>query len=121
MGTSRSSERRAKHTGGASIFSGRPDPSWTVDEKTVKRLKALWNLMEPHGGAPPQAPALGYRGCFLIDSSRNKWFAYKGVATLTTTLSRSESRQDEDRRFEALLLASAPKGAIPREMIDFKR
>ena len=120
MGTSRSIEHSATYIGGASIYSGRPDPSWVVDDETAARLKASWSLMEPYTGPLPQAPVLGYRGCSLSDSSRNKWIAYGGVATLTTPAG-SESRRDKNRQFESLLVSSAPEGTIPLELIDFKK
>jgi hypothetical protein len=119
MGTSRSTERAAKYIGGASIFSGRPDPTWTISADDAERLKSVWDSMEPYGGALPAAPVLGYRGCFLRDSSEREWFAYGGVATLKTPTG-SASRKDNNRKFEALLLSSAPEGAVPRQIVDPK-
>ncbi len=76
--------------------------------------------MEPYEGTPPAAPVLGYRGCFLRDSSEHEWFAYGGVVRLKTATG-SESRKDSGRRFEALLLSSAPPGVIPPQVVDPKR
>lgn len=119
MGTSRSNDPVAEHLGGASIFSGRPDPTWSIGPEDARRLKSLWSAMESYEGTPPEAPVLGYRGCFLRASGKREWFAYGGVVTLKTPAG-SESRKDNNREFEALLLSSAPDGAIPRQVVDPK-
>ena len=119
MGTSRSTELAEKYIGGASIFSGRPDPTWSMRENDAKRLKALWRSMEPYDGAPPNAPALGYRGCFLRESAVGEWWAYGGCVTMKTATG-FESRRDDRREFEALLLSSAPQGTIPHQIVDPK-
>jgi hypothetical protein len=75
--------------------------------------------MASYAGAPPIAPALGYRGCFLRDSSGSEWFAYGGCVTLKTATG-LESRKDNKREFEGLLLSSAPEGAIPPQIVDPK-
>ena len=106
-----------KYIGGASIYSGRPDPTWEIDSADAERLLSLWGLTEPHTGPTPSAPALGYRGCFLRDSAPHEWFAYGGVVTLKSP-DGSESRRDENRRFEALLLSTAPAGLILPELLD---
>jgi len=116
MGTSKSNEGSVKHLGGASMFSGRPDPTWPVSDEDARRLKGLWDSLKPYDGTTPRAPVLGYRGSFLKGSVR-EWVAYGGVVTLKTTEG-SESRRDENRRFEALLLSLAPQGAIPSEVLD---
>jgi hypothetical protein len=117
MVTSRSSRPSDKYIGGASIYSGRPDPTWEVSQADAERLRKLWASMASRREPGPSAPPLGYRGSFLQDSKQNRWFAYGGVVTLTSNES-SESRQDEDRRFEALLLSTAPPELIPPQMLD---
>jgi hypothetical protein len=117
MDTSKSSERSEKYIGGASIYSGRPDPTWEVSQADAERLLNLWASMEGHKGAVPSAPVLGYRGCFLGDSTENNWFAYGGVVTLKLPEG-SESRRDENRKFESLLLSTAPEGLIPPQVLD---
>jgi hypothetical protein len=117
MVTSKSTEGVAQFVAGALIFSGRPDPTWTISAEEAKRLEALWNSLEPYKGPLPRAPALGYRGVFLRDSADRDWFAYGGGVTLKTAQG-SESRRDPDRKFEAVLLSSAPPKAIPPQLID---
>jgi hypothetical protein len=41
-----------------------------------------------------------------------EWFAYGGVVTLKAG-DPPESRQDKNRAFERLVLASAPRGVLP--------
>lgn len=117
MGTLKSNKQADKYIGGASIFSGRPDPAWTVSQGEAQRLETLWDSMESYMGALPPAPVLGYRGSFLRDSNQREWLAYGGVVTLKTP-DGSQSRRDNNREFEALLLSSAPEGAIPPQLID---
>ena len=119
MATSKSSKQATSWTAGALIFSGRPDPGWTIDQRTAKRLEMLWASLPRWSGPVPSAPPLGYRGCFVKDPEMREWLAYGGVVTLRTQGS-SESRRDKDRRFEELLLASAPKGIIPASFIGNK-
>jgi|SRR4029077_6688371 hypothetical protein len=117
MGTSKSNEGATQFVAGALIFSGRPDPTWTISADEGNRLEALWNSLEPYKGPLPRAPVLGYKGVFLRDSAEREWFAYGGAVTLKTAQG-SESRRDTDRKFEALLLSSAPRQAVPPQLID---
>lgn len=103
--------------GGASIFSGRPDPTWNVGEKVAKKLEEIWGSLEPWTGKHPSSPPLGYRGCFLRCKPDIEWFAYKGVVTLKI-YKVSESRIDKDKKFERVLLSSAPKGLLPLKEIS---
>lgn len=119
MGTSKSNDRSGEYVGGASVFSGRPDPTWTINRNDAERLKSLWDSMDSYEGTLPTAPVLGYRGCFLRDSSGREWFAFGGVVTLKTSTG-SESRKDNNRQFESLLLSFAPEGVIPPQLVDPK-
>jgi len=46
-----------------------------------------------------------------------EWFAYGGVVTLKTG-GQPESRQDKNRNFERLVLASAPKKLLPEHFAN---
>ncbi len=118
MGTSKSSEQAAEYLAGVSIFSGRPDPTWTVSQSAAERLKSLWDSLEASARPQPSPPPLGYRGCFLKDTTKEReWVAYKGVVTLKTPTG-DEARADENRKFESLLLKSAPEGLIPPQILE---
>lgn len=45
----------------ADLFSGRPNPAWTLDADEAADLADLLRLLPP-GGAAPEPPGLGYRG-----------------------------------------------------------
>ena len=113
MATSNSTRaKRSNWAGGASVFSGRPDPLWDVKPSLAVRLERIWRGLKPdHVDAPP-FPALGYRGCFLRGPRGREWFAFGGVVTLRLAR-RSESRRDPSKKFERALLASAPPGFLP--------
>ncbi len=119
MATSRSNKKSGGWIGGILFFSGRPDPTWDVDGKTARELVKTWESMETRSGDQPAAPVLGYRGCFLRDVANREWLAYGGMVVLKAA-GKTESREDEDRRFEKLLLATAPKGTVPATVFHWK-
>jgi hypothetical protein len=116
MVTSKSPERDRTYTAGVSIFSGRPDPSWSLDEEAGSRLQQLFDSLEKYEGPRVSAPPLGYRGVFLRDNAGHEWFAYREVVTLKEA-NRSEARKDAGRQFERAIVASAPEGLIPPALI----
>lgn len=116
MDTSRSTKADRIFTAGVSVFSGRPDPTWTLNEETGSRLQQLFETLESYEGPPIAAPPLGYRGAFLRDDSGHEWRAYRSVVTLTAP-NRSEARRDRDRKFERALVDSAPEGLIPPALL----
>jgi hypothetical protein len=114
MATSRSSSERG-WTAGAFVFSGRPDPTWPISTDAAAELVAIWESLAPTGDTPT-TPALGYRGCFVRDPAGRAWTAFHELVTLSTE-SDSETRSDNDRRFERTVLASAPAGAVPASFV----
>jgi hypothetical protein len=112
MATSRSGSQSAEWSGRASVFSGRPDPTWTVNDHVARELMAIWGGLPPWEGELPTAPALGYRGCALRDSAGREWSTHGDVVRLTQE-STTQCRVDPGRRFERRLLSSAPKGLLP--------
>jgi hypothetical protein len=116
MDTSKSSRQEERWIGGAMLFSGRPDPTWNVDPRTMRELESIWTKLPGWSGSAPSAPALGYRGCFVKGPGSGEWFAYEGMVTRTGQ-DQSESRRDPDRAFEKIILASAPKGLVPQAAI----
>jgi hypothetical protein len=98
---------------GALVFSGRPDPSWPVDDALGVELEQLWLSLAPAAGeAGERPPPLGYRGCFLAAADGRRWTAYRGRVALEMA-SLTEVRPDPDMKFEAMVLASAPPGMLP--------
>jgi hypothetical protein len=109
MGTSKSIE---PCTATASIFSGRPDPSWRISKTVLEQLENIWKTLRPSAEAAPVAPALGYRGCSVDCGPRGVWNAFGGVVARG-----EEHRADPDRQFERAVLNSSPKGMIPAEVL----
>jgi len=106
MGTSRSGEEA--WTAGASVFSGRPEPTWQVPADLGLELAQLWERLLPWSGKQPLVPPLGYRGCTLSAPGGRVWTAFHDLVTL-----RGEQRRDRPRAFQQRLLASAPPGVLP--------
>jgi hypothetical protein len=103
MATSSSGEADA--TAGIDVFSGRPNPTWPMTRSDVDRLKRIWDAL-PTSHVSSRAPLLGYRGCFVQDRDV-RWIAFGNVVTLRR-LQGGESRYDERRECERLILKSAP-------------
>jgi hypothetical protein len=116
MATSKSHKRPAEWAAGALVFSGRPNPNWRVEEHLAKQLQQTWASLEPCARSVATAPALGYQGVFLRDASGREWLAYGGMVRLKTKKG-SQSRRDRSGTFEKLLLASAPAGLLPEDVI----
>lgn len=112
MATSSSSEPRWRAS--ALLYSGRPNPEWTVASDDAERIEALWFTLQPAYAHAP-APGLGYRGCVLRDGAR-RWLAFDGIAILTSAAI-VEARADASRVFELSILATAPQGTIPDSVL----
>jgi hypothetical protein len=112
MATSKYSNKSGEWEASASVFSGRPDPRWNPGQAAVKSLERLWTSLPPCAVPCPAPPPLGYRGCSLRDPVGGRWFAFGGVV-IRDGPKGAESRRDEDRAFERMILGSAPEGLIP--------
>jgi hypothetical protein len=100
---------RGRWTATAMVYSGRPDPTWTVDKATADRLLAIWERLPPAPSSPPAPPPLGYRGATLHDADNDRtWLVFQGVVTSAGT-----NRADPANEFARELLANAPTGVLP--------
>jgi hypothetical protein len=100
----------------ALLYSGRPDPEWSVDNEQLEFLEHIWNELPPSKSATPVAPPLGYRGLTLACSSDKSWLAYGGIVTLKHGTRRPQHRRDEGRRFERALANTAPPDVFPPQV-----
>jgi hypothetical protein len=116
MATSKSFDSSQRWTAGALLFSGRPNPVWSIDLGTADRLETIWNsLRVSAASAVADQPPLGYRGCFLRQPDGTEWSAFAGVITRRSSTG-AESRDDPDRKFERLVLATAPANVLPSDL-----
>jgi hypothetical protein len=97
----------------ALVFSGRPDPDWPLGARQVDGLRGACLGLPRRGVAAPRPPALGYRGVALRCASGEEWCAFGGVVSYRNARGAIEHRPDDQRSFEKMLLATAPKGAVP--------
>ena len=93
------------------IFSGRPDPEWTLDEESKDQLSSrLHEALGREDSNPPPPPRLGYRG-FLVRPSRAaaselpEFTVFRGVLTVGAGARARHSR--DAAGVEELLLAQA--------------
>jgi hypothetical protein len=118
MGTSRSGEKHEAWVAGAFVYSGRPDPTWSISKRVAKKLHELWeSLPESDERCEYRPGGLGYRGSFVRGSGHREWVAFNGLVSLTTPAG-VEVRRDPARKFEKTLLSSAPKGLLPGGMLE---
>jgi hypothetical protein len=62
------------------IFSGRPNPHWSVSEATAATLREIVASRPPASLAPPAPPGLGYRG-FVCSDGADTWRVYRGFVS----------------------------------------
>jgi hypothetical protein len=117
MATSKSGDRGHGWIAGAFLYSGRPDPTWSVSKRIVNRSQELWeSLPIADEKSGPKPAALGYRGSFLRGPSKREWIAFNGVVSLKTPAG-IQVRKDVAKEFEKTLLSSAPKGLLPEGVL----
>ena len=113
-------EDKQKWIAGVFIFSGRPDPTWPVNNKLIKQLEKIWNSLEPLTDKYPSPSTLGYRGCFVRNNVDREWFAYDKIVIFKRNGS-SEPRLDKQSAFEKLVLSSAPPGLLPSYLLQTRK
>jgi hypothetical protein len=83
------------------IYSGRPDPSWSLTQEDLDHLAAIAATLAPAQGTPPEGD-LGYKG-FSVAGPQGTWRANAGI--VATPLSAPDtSLADPDRLVERFLL-----------------
>lgn len=84
------------------IFSGRPNPSWTLDEGSSRRLAQLQEALAATAREIAELPALGYRG-FVYEFESGRVRAFRGtVQTARSVLA------DPTLSIERFLLETLP-------------
>jgi hypothetical protein len=115
MATSKSFDSSQRWTARALLFSGRPDPVWSIGPDRAHQLEAIWNSLPASTAATVAPPPLGYRGCLLRLPDGTEYFSFAGVVTRRSE-GAAETRRDPNREFERVLLATAPAGILPGDL-----
>jgi hypothetical protein len=85
------------------IYSGVPDPDWSLTQEDLDALAQIAAGLTPLGGLPPEGD-LGYRG-FRVTGPQGTWRVNDGVV-MTPETAPDASLADPDRLVERYLLAS---------------
>ena len=96
------------------VFSGRPNPSWTIDDQSIRSLVSMLDA-EPRVDAAPPADGLGFRGfrVRLSDGARVRDIHVSG-----SIIQEGPQRfLDRGRTIEALILSTMP-AAVRAEFAD---
>lgn len=105
----------------AYLFSGRPDPVWTVSEDCMHNLEGLWECLAQCTDSldPNTVPFLGYRGCSVSSKGGVEFRVFNGIVT-GRIRAEIEHRYDTSRSFERAILQTAPVGLLPEidQLID---
>jgi len=92
------------------IFSGRPNPKWTLEPRLEAELcDKLDSLLSDTRGSFPEPPGLGYRG-FLIGMETGTIRVYRGTVQIG-----DEVKEDPARALEKWLLETA---SIDKQLLD---
>jgi hypothetical protein len=106
------------------IFSGRPNPTWELDDSEVDQLLGLMAQRSQEAGRGFDIGGLGYRGFILtVTGQQSGMFdqahVFRGVIKLTLGASVTYVR-DHDREVEYWLLDTA-KRHVSEELYDKTR
>ena len=99
------------------VFSGRPNPSWSLPEGVHASLMSMWDEASPCPPGLIHESRLGYRGITLVCDDGSQFDAFEGKICYSHDSS-SEWRVDADRGFEKTLLTSAPADLLPTGLLD---
>ncbi|MGI5916510.1 MAG: hypothetical protein ACOX9A_08690 [Anaerolineae bacterium] len=85
------------------IYSGRPDPTWTLDDAQIEELEALWRAL-PEGSPVSDPGSLGYRGFHVAEAGAEPYlYVYPHVVRVVTD-DKDDRRADPGRTVERYLL-----------------
>lgn len=96
------------------IFSGRPNPEWTLTAAEAAELKTMTSSLQVAAAPPRPFDGLGYRGIVVRDPVDAGWslIAFRDTVRILT-LEGSEVRSDPDARIERWLLGAAGDAVDP--------
>lgn len=90
------------------IFSGRPNPVWSLSEKQVNEMDAIIETLPATTASVPTRPGLGYRGFVVtgLPEPARRLDVFEGFVAIAGG-GRTEFRSDRERKLERFLLDSA--------------
>jgi hypothetical protein len=88
------------------LYSGRPNPSWTLTADQTTTLDTMLAALSPSSAQPPEG-GLGYRG-FLVHDGTKTIRVFQGSVTVQGA-AQSEVFQDGSRALEHWLLETGQK------------
>lgn len=94
---------------GVFLYSGRPDPRWTVSERAEAALAAALRRLPELAAGPEPPSGLGYRGAWVVTADGRRVVAFNGVVTSGP----GRFLADAGRAFERSILDTAPHGVLP--------
>jgi hypothetical protein len=95
------------------IYSGRPDPDWSLTAEDLAQLEDIAAGLAPVEGAPPDG-GLGYKG-FRVTGPQGTWRANEGIVSAPTSAP-GTSLADPDRLVERFLLERGLATLVPEEL-----
>ena len=110
----------AAWSAGARLYSGRVDPSWSVPASRGRAIVALFRTLSPSTRVHPDGGGLGYRGCWLRAPDGTAWVVASGLAAQRSpgsVAAGDEVREDPRCDFERAILATAPAGTLPPDLV----
>jgi len=94
--------------------------SWKVSKEIAKKLLKEWKKLKSAIEPPAEKSVfLGYKGTRLIGSDNIEFYSFGNTVTLKKG-NIIETKQDRRRRFEKMILSTAPKGIIPQALYMFE-
>jgi hypothetical protein len=93
------------------VFSGRPNPTWTLGEPEAARILGAWEALEP-AQSVPYPGQLGYRGVVVVFDDGTRLTIADGVADME-----GAARGDPDRALERLVVASG-RSVVDDALLD---
>jgi hypothetical protein len=108
-----SAESRGTATVTIDVFSGVPNPTWTLDEDEVEDMLSMWSDLATTTGI--EYPGiLGYRGIIVDFSDGSQMWVSRGVVVDDAS---DAARADTDRALEAWLLETG-RAAMDGALLD---
>ncbi|MGC8859533.1 MAG: hypothetical protein ACP5P3_10580 [Ignavibacteria bacterium] len=93
---------------------------WKVSKDIASKLLTEWKKLKTTFEAPAEKSVfLGYKGTRLIGSGNIEFYSHGETVTLKKG-NIIETKQDRRRRFEKIMLSTAPKGIIPQALYMFE-